>query len=352
MKRIIKIPVLIVVFLSVLQAVSAESFSFVTMNAWSAMDNSGLISCNEYEPENDRLFRNEILSSALAGLDADVIVLNDLNPANRLAESIAAGIGMNAEAWISQSGVRIGPVSLPVNLKSGDAILTADALSSEPAGRLHMNGMLAGKTVSFFSRRGVQVFGKLVKGKEVSFYLFSAVWTESLFDDEKTLESLLNGYLDGSFTAEEYTGYVSNAVNGSSIRQEQAAETLSFINSIAGEEPVVLMGSLNALPGSEELDMLTDAGFVDVFSRAGRGAGYTLDSAGNTSFKKFPEGSPQAALKSLSGQYRSDYILVRGSGVRPVSAEVVLDEPVYGVYPSCRYGVKAVIEFAPNPSAQ
>ena len=352
MKRIIKILFSIVIFAFAAGAVWAESFTFVTMNAWSAMDTRGFISCDEWEPENDRVFRNEILSSALNGLDADVIVLNDLNPAPDLAESIAAGFGMSAESWVSRSGLRIGPVSLPLNLKSGDAILFAEGLSAEPAGRLHMNGLLAGNRVSLFSRRGVQVFGCLVTSGDISFYVFSVVWTESLYDDEKTMLSMLEGYLGGEISADEYTEYISDAVAGSGIRQQQAAETLSFINSVAGEKPVVLMGSLNALPGSGELELLTDAGFIDVFDRAGRGSGYTIDTAENTSYSKFPEDSPQSALKSISGRYRSDYILIRGDEVKPVSADVVLDEPVYGVYPSCRYGVRAVIEFSPNLSGQ
>lgn len=352
MKRIIKITFSIILFLFLLQAAAAEELTFVTMNAWSALDARGFFSCDEFEPENDRLFRNEILTSALAETGADVIVLNGLNPAAAQASSIAAELGMAAEVWVSRSGVRFGPVSLPANLKEGDAILTAESLSTESAGRLHLNGLLSTGPVTLFSKKGVQIFGSLITAGDTSFYVFSIVWTESLFDDEKSLEGLLKGYLEGRISADEYTELVSNAVEGSASRRAQASETLSFINSIAGESPVVLMGSFNALPGSGELSVLTDAGFVDVFKRTGRGPGFTIDTEENSNFEKIPDGSPQAALKEGSGRYRSDYIMIRGAGVKPLSAEIVLDEPVYGVYPSNRYGLKAVIEFVPNPSAQ
>lgn len=345
MKKITKITFFLILLTAALQIAAAEELTLVTMNTWPAMNSNGFFRCEEWEAENDRLFRTEILTSALSELNADIIVLNGLNPAPALAESIASELGMKAETWVSRSGIRFGSVSLPVNLKEGDAILTSETLTAEPAGRLHMNGLLAGGSVTLFSRGGVQVVGSLITLDEKSVYLFSAVWTESRFDDEKSLDSLLQSYLDGDITGEEYSGNVINAVEGSETRREQAAETLSFINSIAGADPVILMGSLNALPGSREIKVLIDAGFVDVFELAGRGPGYTINTAENSSFEKIPEDSLSYASFGGAGRYRSDYIMIRGAGLKPVSAGIVMDKAVYGVYPSNRYGVKAVIEF-------
>ncbi|MDC7226077.1 MAG: hypothetical protein PQJ61_04860 [Spirochaetales bacterium] len=347
MKRNISRLITLVLAVFIIESAAAEELSFVTVNAWSGMDYSGIISCDEYESDGDREFRREILTSSLADTSADVIVLNGLNPAGPAAGAVSGELGMKSYAWVSRSGVRIGPVSLPANLKEGDAVLTAEGLTVEPAGRMQMKGLSAGSAVTLFARDGVQAAGCLVSTGDVSFYVFSVVWTESLFADKESLLTLLSAYSNGEISGEEYTGFTENAVEGAAARLEQAAETLSFINSVAGETPVVLMGSLNALPGSAELDLLTDAGFIDIYARSGRGPGYTVDMAGNSSFKKIPEGGLQKARALLSGQYRSDYILMRGRGMKPVSAEIVLDEPVYGVFPSARYGVKAVIEFSP-----
>ena len=59
--------------------VFAEELTFVTLNAWSGLNYKGFFNCEEYETENDRLFREEVLISGLKGLDADVIVLNGIN---------------------------------------------------------------------------------------------------------------------------------------------------------------------------------------------------------------------------------------------------------------------------------
>lgn len=349
MKNFVKILIfagLLLVFLYPVSVVS-EELSFVTVNVWPGIDYKGFFSCNEYETENDRLFRQEVLFSGLEALGADIIVLNGINPAENFSAAAAEHLGMNRNVGISRSGFRIGPVSLPMNLKAGDAILTAEAFDAVEAGRLHMNGGFSKSAVTLFSRNGVQVIGSRIAKDDISFYIFSVVWSESLFNDAISLKNMTDGYLNGSISPDEYMRMMDDAVSGSQMRLSQAAETLSFINSIAGESSVILMGSLNALPDSDELAVLKNAGFIDVFQKSGRGSGYTIDIEGNSNHKKIPEDSLGA---SDSGQYRADYIMIRGAGLKPVSAEVVLDSPVYGVYPSLRYGVRAVIELPSNPS--
>lgn len=350
MKRFGKISILtglLAVFLYPV-SVSAEEMSFVTINAWSGIDYKGFFSCGEFESLNDRSFRQEVLFSSLKAVDADVIVLNGLNPVEKVSAAAAEQLGMNRITGLSRSGFRIGPVSLPVNLKEGDAVLTSTELETEQAGRLHMNGAVSTQAVTLFSRDGVQVIGcRIIKG-DASFYLFSVLWTESLFSSASSLDKITAGYLNGFISPEDYTKMIENAVNGSEIRLAQAEETLSFINSTAGESPVVLMGSLNALPESEELLIMKNAGFTDVFEKSGRGYGYTIDTEKNNTYKKIAEDDFETILP---GKYRADYIMIRGAELLPVSAEVVLDSPVYGVYPSKRFGVKAVINLLPtNPS--
>lgn len=346
MKKISKIFVFQFVFyMVILTAASAEELTLATVDTWPAISAGGFISCEEYEPANDRSFRMELLTSGLKALDADVIVLNGINPAGETAEMIAAELGMNQESWVSKAGVRVGPVSLPLNLQTGDAILTSERLTSEPVGRMHLDGLLSTGKITLLSKKGVQIFGRKIISGETGFYLFSVVWTESLFDDERSLNGLMKAYLAEEISAKEYTAYLGNAVEGSVLRAGQAAETLSFINSIAGESPVVIMGSLNALPESRELQLLKNAGFKDVFETAGKGTGCTVDVSGNTNFDKIPEDGISGAQKLLSGCYRSDYILIRGNELKAVAADVVLNKPVYGVYPSLHYGVRAVIRF-------
>lgn len=331
----------------------AEELSIVTANAWSGMSNKGFISCEEYEPDDVRGFRTEILISGLKELDADIIVLNGLNPAVKTAGMLASELEMSVSAWVSRSGMRIGPVSLPLNLKEGDAVLTAEALSAEPAGRLSLNSLISTGVFTFAGRDGVQVIGRKITvpgisgddGNAFALYVFSAVWSESVFNDKDSLDRLMTAYLSGEIDAEKYPEYISRAVEGAEARRAEAEKTLSFINSVAGSAPVILAGSLNALPGSGELQILKDAGFTDVYERSGRGPGNTVDSKRNSNFAKLND-EAAAVYDLVKSSFRADYILIRGSELKPRSADIVLDEPVYGVFPSNRFGVRAVIDIS------
>ena len=331
--------------------VFAEEISVITANAWPGLSDKGFFSCKEYEPEDVRGFRREVLLTGLAELDADVVVLNGINPVSDFADAAAESLEMNYSAWVSRSGFRVGPVSIPVNLKEGDAVFTSEALRAEEAGRLSLNSLLSTGFVTAGAKNAVQVIGRKIfipgitdaEGNELGVYIFSASWSESVFNDRKTMERLMDAYLAGDISSDLYPVLIDEAVSGAEIRRLEAEKTLSFINSVAGASPVILAGSLNALPESDELKILKDAGFVDVFERSGRGNGYTIDIERNSNFKKFSEDST-TAYEFTSSRYRADYIFVRGEGLKPVSAEIVLDDPVYGVYPSNRFGIKAVID--------
>ena len=341
MKRII----LVIAALVSAAIISAEDLSLVTINAWPALDYSGFISSGQYEPEEVRLFREEVLISGLKELNPDAAVINGLNPADSRAGEIAAELDMFYDSAVSRSGVRIGPVSLPINLREGDAVLADSRFSPEPAGRKLLGGGISNNTFTLFSRNSSQIICTKLNTSAGEIYVYSAVWRGSRFSDKASLTALTDKYLDGEIPPEDYSRLIENAVSGTEERIAQAEETLAFINSTAGKAPVILMGSLNALPGSKELMLLKEAGFTDVYEAVGRGKGYSWDSNVNSNIGKMGE-------DALSGKYRIDYILIRGGEMVPVSAEMVFDEPVYGVYASARFGIKAVVRLPESPSEQ
>lgn len=312
--------------------IASENISFVTFNVWSGLDYNGFFKCKELEPPNDKSFRQTIILSGLKKLNSDIICLNGINPAKDISKEIALFLDLNYEYHISRSGARIASVSLPINLREGDGLFFNKDFLIEPCGILKMNSLLSKSGISFLSKNGVQVFGEKVITSESEFYVFSVHWTKSPLDDTSSLTNMVDLYTKGEMEPFAFSEMIDQAVEGAIKRKEQAEETLSFINSKTGELPVVIMGSLNALPESDEMKIIKNSGFIDVFDKAGKSNGFTIESSGM--------------------KYRLDYILVRGKGVVPLSAERVMDEPVYGVYPSKRYGVSAVIKFPPNLSSQ
>ncbi|MDC7125849.1 MAG: endonuclease/exonuclease/phosphatase family protein, partial [Spirochaetales bacterium] len=248
------------------------------------------------------------------------------------AELASAYLGYDTDYHTSRSGIRIASVSIPINLREGDSIFFRKEYSSDFAGKIGMKSLVSSEIFTIFGRDGVQAFGRKISTEKTSFYVFSVVWTESYFNDKKSLEIMLNSYVDGKIDGKTYYSIIKNAVYGADARLAQAEETLSFINSIAGEAPVIILGSLNSLHDSPELKLLKNAGFVDTVEFSGLREDYTM--------------------KNQFGTYRSDYILIRGKDLKIITTERVLDKPVYGVYPASRYGIKAVINFPEHPSAQ
>ncbi len=276
-----------------------------------------------------------------------------------MPQRTALELGMNADVWVSRSGIRFGSRQSSLKPEGGRRHTFGRKTCKRTCRQKCLStARFSTGAVTLFARDGVQVFGRKIditaEGESTAsgVYIFSAVWNESLFNDENSLRRLTDAYLSGEINADDYMLLVKDAVEGAETRLVQAGRTLSFINSIAGAGPVIVAGSFNALPDSPEIKLLKDAGFIDVFERAGKGPGYTIDVQKNSNYQKLRQaaednGDPAGiALDIMSGKYRTDYIMIRGAGLKPLSAGIVLDKPIYGVYPSNRFGVSAVIEIS------
>jgi endonuclease/exonuclease/phosphatase family metal-dependent hydrolase len=61
----------------------------------------------------------------------------------------------------------------------------------------------------------------------------------------------------------------------SQARQQQVPELVQFG---AGQSHVIVLGDMNAEPGSAEMNMFSEAGLIDAWALAGQGSGYTFSS--------------------------------------------------------------------------
>ncbi len=106
-------------------------------------------------------------------------------------------------------------------------------------------------------------------------------------------------------------------------RLSNAHELADLVDRVAGAQPAVIMGDLNAEPGSPEIEYLTsDAGFLDIWPAAhGEEPGFTY--------------------ASFHPVRRIDFILVKNMPAGFVSARLVGTQPLDGIYPSDHLGVVA-----------
>jgi endonuclease/exonuclease/phosphatase family metal-dependent hydrolase len=319
--------------------------TIVTVNAWSGLDAGGFFSRGSYEDPAAREFRLGLLSDRIAALEPDIVTLGEANPVHGMAVSFSEALEMSAVSHLAEGGVRIGPVGLPTNLREGDIILATEAAQPSFAARRTLAGGYVGRTVSLQTDATTQVLGaELVVGGR-SVYVFHTRWFASPFATREDMVELIEAYGAGELASEELIDRMERAVHGKERRLEEARRTIVAINEVAGDAPVILTGTLNALPGSEEIALLEEAGFVDAFAWArgsaaasGVSAGATWDPGRNTHITRHGLGPWEDETAA-----RMDYVFVRGAGVEVEEARVVLDGATYGVFPSSHFGVLARI---------
>ena len=319
--------------------------TIVTANAWSGLEAGGFFARGSYEEPAAREFRLGLLADRIAALEPDIVTLGEANPVHGMAASFSEALGMSAVSHMAEGGVRVGPVGLPTNLREGDIILATEAAQPSFAARRTLAGGYVGRTVSFQTDATTQVLGaELVVGGR-SVYVFHTRWFASPFATRDDMVDLIGAYGAGELASEELIDRMERAVHGKERRLEEARRTIVAINEVAGDAPVILTGTLNALPGSEEIALLEEAGFVDAFAWArgsaaasGVSAGATWDPVRNTHITRHGLGPWEDETAA-----RIDYVFVRGAGVEVEEARVVLDEATYGVFPSSHFGVLARI---------
>lgn len=323
-------------------AAYAETITVATVNAWSGLTGRGLISVGEHEDRATRSFRTDLLVRGLLDLRPDIITLQEANPLPRFAESIGASLPEYDTAFsVRQAGVRVGPVGLPTNLREGEIILAERSRGLRQTATRQVAGPGAGDIFSFQLGTGTQIVSAIVEVAGRSVHVYTTRWTPSPHDDRQILVELVDAYARGELTGDELLSTMERAVTGSERRRREARETVAFINETAGRNPVILTGSLFALPDSAEMQVLRDAGFVDVWSAVGDCAGYTFDSASNANIIR------HGLATGPGEQVRSDYILVRGEGIAARSARLILNTPTYGVHASAHYGIYAELRIDP-----
>jgi hypothetical protein len=225
-------------------------------------------------------------------------------------------------------------------LREGHVILAKKYLNLTTAGSRGISGGYAGNFASFHLYDANRVLaGKITVG-EREVFIFSTQWYESEFANDTRLKSLVELYANDYLNGNELLKKVRDAVEGRNRRLDEAKKTIAFITEAAGDGAAILMGSLNSLPESEEIQELLDFGFNDAWD-AGKGEGYTRDGVRNTNIAEYFF-DPESGDKPRRD--RVDYIFYRGEGVKAFEATVALDEVTYETHPSDHFAVVADLE--------
>jgi hypothetical protein len=338
---------LLLVFGSGLVAGDSE-LRVVFANVWSGLSYRGTLSVGTYETGEDRAFRYGLLVRQLGELDADIIIVNEANPLPRFAKRLSRDLSMEYVYAIRAGGVRLGPVGFPVNLREGSVILAKRGLGLTYIGNRDIIGGPTGNVGSFHLGNPTQVLAAKVSVAEGDLFLFATRWFDSEQATPDRLSLLADAYSAGSLSSDAYLSRVRDAIEGRDRRIREAERTVTYLEEIAGDSPLLFAGTLHAGPTTPEVELLDEAGLIDAWHDQPNG--YTRDGERNTIMQRYfppPSGLPPV-------RERMDYVFYRGTGVSTGvslwNVALCLDTATLGIHPSDHFGLVVDLIVAEGPS--
>ncbi|MFQ5676531.1 MAG: endonuclease/exonuclease/phosphatase family protein, partial [bacterium] len=221
---------------------TSRTLRLLTINVWSGLDYEGSLKMGEYEPKKIRERRYRALVAQIKQLDPDIIGLQEANKLPDYAERLAGDIGYRAFYHVGVGGLRLGPVGLPWNLREGDAILAKKNLQPESAGRKQLSGGYVGDWATFHFSDATQVIAVKVTVLDSPLYVFVTHWHASLLGTPKILRKARRSVETGESSQKNYEEAMAEISQGVQWRMAESKKTLAFIENIARNHPVILMG--------------------------------------------------------------------------------------------------------------
>lgn len=339
---------------------NVQTLRVLDINVWSGLNYKGIFKMGEYETDSIREARYQALIHQIRELDPDVVGIHEANKLPYYIERLVRDLGYEGFAHVGLGGIRMGPVGIPWNLCEGDGFLIKKHLHPQWAGRKQLSGGYVGNWFTFHLSDATQIIAIKIECNKRPLTIFATHWHASVSDSTFSIEKLDDLYHEHQITKNEHDHTLSKIKRDLKKRFSESLKTIEFIKKTAGQDPFILMGDMNAEPGSREIINLLDHGMIDLFHLLHPDSpGFTWNPETNTNHHTYYRREDFHSRKSdvyeklelLSGQMkkRIDYIFLSpestlNSGLISVqSCRVVLDDVVNGVHASDHYGVFAEI---------
>ncbi len=244
-----------------------KRLKLITLNTWSGLTYRGIVRAKEYESSEIRELRFRGLFEELTRINADVIVLNEVNPLPHYANRLAAIMNMDCMYHIGISGLRIGKFGFPVNLKEGDLILAKKHLHLKPLARTQIAGAgIVNRHFSYHTKNATQALAGVINasGKEV--YIVATHLLATPAFGKKSYQRLVKLKKDWNYSDKEYHQAVQKLKKEEKAKLKEGEALLKFIKRVVPEDaPCFLLGDFNAEPDWPEISLLKENGFIDCF---------------------------------------------------------------------------------------
>jgi endonuclease/exonuclease/phosphatase family metal-dependent hydrolase len=239
-----------------------DALRIVDINVWSGLDYSGIFLMGEYESEEEREKRFQLLVKSVLELDVDILTIHEANMLPDYVERLASELKMEHFAHVGVAGIRIGSVGIPWNLREGDAILAKPSLQMKPLGRKQLSGGPVGNFFSFNTDDATQVLGASLTWKGIPFVVYTTHWHFSVPPDEPYIERARELAANGKITSAEFDAWLGQAQEGLVWRQQEVTASLEWMEASASL-PVVLTGDMNSTSEQPEIKRLVLDGYID-----------------------------------------------------------------------------------------
>lgn len=259
-----------------------------SLNTWHGLDGHGTFLFGQLESRAERIARLERQISALKSLQADLILLQELNPLPFRAHWYAEKLGMRAAYASCNSGIKLG-WGPPGNLNEGVGVLFPSDWDHEFLGRKRLSGALrlnpfrisaiSNPFLSFQlheSRVAMAMRFKIPAEKQLSGYqgrcslLVGVTHLHvSHAHTPRNDELLQQAKAEGHLTDEEVSLMKKHFRSANTRRLTEVDQLASWLESLRRpDEPMILAGDFNCEPGSPPYNLLMRRGWNDLWNES------------------------------------------------------------------------------------
>ena len=332
--------------------IKQKTLKVMTLNIWSGLNYKGTISMGLYESDETREARYQALVSEIKEKDPDIIGLNEVNDREGFLSRLADDLNYDAIFHVGISGLKIGTVGIPWNLREGDALLAKKKLNLQKIGRKQLSGGgFVWNYASFHLDDATQVLvGKiLLNGKSI--YLAVTHLHASPPDLPEYRNLIIEYTKEFGYSESEVVKARELLTQNQAWRNDEFVLLDDYLTEVVPEdEPLIIMGDFNADNTWPEVRKFQSRGYTDTFAAVNREQKYTWDAIENQNIRTHYLKDLNKKRVTLydhlddtltASRLTLDYIFTKAmkGPDSVIRSELCADHVIGGVHPSDHYGV-------------
>lgn len=324
------------------------------LNTWSGLTYQGLIKMKEYEASATRELRFSALIEDIKAHAPDLVLLGEANPMPAYGRRLSLALSMDFCWHMGVSGLRVGPLGLPSNLREGDLIAARHGLSLAYLKRrqLAWPGFCENLLSCHFDNITQAVLARVTLPDGETVYVCATHWTAHPSLSEETQKQLPSLAREWGFEERDVIKTRKKLEKLQKIKLREAQNTLRFLReAVPPEAPLILAGDFNSEPSWPELQLLLQDGFCPV-PRTDPDK-FTWDMEKNRNLKTYYLPETKRRQRSLYHQLDAkdeetrrdiDHIFLKNIPIKGCGAKLCAC-PKTGVPPSDHFGLFARISW-------